>query len=127
VALLAFKASITNADQVAQLATWVSGTDPCTWGGTIGCKGDGTITDIKLSSTSPQMIGQISGSLATPALQTLVNIDLSGNALSGSIPDAFAGNNALPNLVILNLSNNQLSGGPGNLGANSECHQSSFC
>lgn len=113
-ALLTFKNGITNADAIDSLASWQSGTDPCTWSG-VGCN-DGNIVSILLKGKG--MEGTISSSLATAPLATLESIDLSENKLGESIPGSFDGRDALPKLVTLSLHGNSLLGGPPTFGRN---------
>ena len=113
-ALLSFKSTISNADNIEELSSWQSGTNPCTWEG-IECR-NGNVQSIVLSGLGLE--GRISPSLTDPSLSGLDLIDLSNNKLSEAIPNSFNEMNALPNLRSLDLSKNNLVGGPPRFGLN---------
>ncbi|KAL6888499.1 hypothetical protein ACP4OV_009525 [Aristida adscensionis] len=82
--------------------SWQNGTDCCIWEG-IGCRADGTVTDISL--TSKGLEGHISASLGE--LTGLLRLNLSHNMLSGGLPMELMPSNSL---VVLDVSFNRLNG-----------------
>ena len=108
-ALLSFKDSLSNGGTI--LSSWQEGTNECqTWQG-VGCSNN-VVTSLSLIGVGLQ--GQISAELAN--LAGLQKIDLSNNALSGSIPNSFNYPDALPVLAELKVAGNQLNGGPADWG-----------
>lgn len=135
-ALLAFKRASVAADQAGRLASWAepnstSGSaSPCEWAG-VSCVG-GHVRALDLSGMS--LVGRLhlDELLALPALWSvllggnafhgdlthrapprcaLVDVDLSSNALNGTLPRAFLA--SCSSLRLLNLSGNTFTGGGG--------------
>lgn len=112
-ALLIFKSKISNANDIPAFNSWVAGGNPCTFEG-VGCDGGGVIRNLSL--TQKGMAGSLSDALTYGALSSFQFIDLGGNQLGGIIPDAYNGQDVLPELQYLSLTSNQLTGGPTGLG-----------
>ncbi|KAF8766050.1 hypothetical protein HU200_007896 [Digitaria exilis] len=135
-ALLAFKRASVTADPRGALAGWRNDTagSPCAWAG-VSCSDDGHLRELNLSGMS--LVGRLhlDALLSLPMLHsldlrgnafhgnlshrhssrrtappcTLMDVDLSSNALKGTLPWAFLA--SCRNLVSLNLSRNTLTGG----------------
>ncbi|XP_027150439.1 probable leucine-rich repeat receptor-like protein kinase At1g35710 [Coffea eugenioides] len=102
-ALLTWKSSLDNHSQ-SQLSSWSSSANPCSnWVG-IRCNKAGRISGINITSSG---IRGTLGHLNFSSLPHLTTIDLSQNALYGTIPSNI-GN--LSRLVLLNLESNNFSG-----------------
>ncbi|KAG2683178.1 hypothetical protein I3760_10G020800 [Carya illinoinensis] len=111
-ALLKWKNTLSNQTQ-SRLRSWTSlptaspnsncSTDPCTWFG-ISCNPAGSVVRMKLTSFGLQ--GTLNG-FSFLSFPNLVYLDLSVNALFGSIPRQISD---LSKLIYLNLSVNLLSG-----------------
>ncbi|XP_077250845.1 uncharacterized protein LOC143890157 [Tasmannia lanceolata] len=103
-ALLGWKASLLNQ---APLNSWslhnATNKSPCNWRG-IACNHEGSVTQINLTAVGLQ--GKLYN-FKFSSFPKLANLDLSNNALFGTIPSAI-GN--LTNLVTLYLYRNNLSG-----------------
>jgi hypothetical protein len=116
-ALLTFKQDISNAAEIAEFDSWQTGSDPCgspAWSG-VTCE-NGRVIQLALPNLGLE--GPIPAALSRFALrETIRVIDLSGNKLSGPIPNAFVASGlGFPNLQILRLFDNQITGGPPGLG-----------
>ncbi|CAO2187842.1 unnamed protein product [Urochloa humidicola] len=132
-ALLAFKRASVAADPRGALAGWRNDTSgaPCAWAG-LSCGDDGHIRKLNLSGMPLAGRLHLGALLALPVLRnldlrgnafhgnlshrhassppcTLVDVDLSSNALKGTLPRAFLA--SCSNLQSLNLSRNALNGG----------------
>ncbi|CAL5002727.1 unnamed protein product [Urochloa decumbens] len=135
-ALLAFKRASVAADPRGALAGWRNDTSgaPCAWAG-VSCGDDGHLRELNLSGMSLAGRLHLGALLALPVLQSLdlrgnafhgnlsrrassrrvtppcalVDVDLSSNALKGTLPRAFLA--SCSNLQSLNMSRNALTGG----------------
>ncbi|KAG2443528.1 hypothetical protein HXX76_001880 [Chlamydomonas incerta] len=86
-ALLQVKYELGNS---TALSTWddVLHSNPCTsWYG-VSCDGSGNVVDLSLPATSPRLAGPLPPSLVQ--VRTLRSVTLSGNALTGTLPDSYS-------------------------------------
>ncbi|XP_037457065.1 LRR receptor-like serine/threonine-protein kinase [Triticum dicoccoides] len=102
-ALLAWKATLRNG--VGALADWkAADASPCRWTG-VTCNADGGITELSLQFVD--LLGGVPANLAGAVGGTLTRLVLTGTNLTGPIPPELG---ALPVLAHLDLSNNALTG-----------------
>ncbi|KAE8768821.1 putative LRR receptor-like serine/threonine-protein kinase [Hordeum vulgare] len=102
-ALLAWKATLRNG--VGALADWKAGdASPCRWTG-VACNADGGVTELSLEFVD--LLGGVPANLAGVIGGTLTRLVLTGTNLTGPIPPELG---ALPALAHLDLSNNALTG-----------------
>ncbi|KAL6854577.1 hypothetical protein ACP4OV_019139 [Aristida adscensionis] len=103
VLLLSFKNSLA-ADPLGSLAGWgYADATPCAWNGVL-CSPDSRVISVVLPNT--QLVGPVAGELGL--IEHLRHLDLSGNALNGTLPaDLFRA----PELRVLSLAGNGVTGG----------------
>ncbi|KAF6982911.1 hypothetical protein CFC21_001236 [Triticum aestivum] len=102
-ALLAWKATLRNG--VGALADWkAADASPCRWTG-VACNADGGVTELRLEFVD--LLGGVPANLAGAVGATLTRLVLTGTNLTGPIPPELG---ALPALAHLDLSNNALTG-----------------
>ncbi|KAK3132539.1 hypothetical protein QOZ80_6AG0524100 [Eleusine coracana subsp. coracana] len=101
--LLSFKLSL-GGDPLGSLSDWAPYTDatPCSWNGIV-CDSDSRVVSVVLPNA--QLVGPVARELGF--VECLRHLDLSGNALNGSVPgDLFRA----PELRVLSLAGNGLTG-----------------
>uniref|UniRef100_A0A0D3G3R0 Protein kinase domain-containing protein n=1 Tax=Oryza barthii TaxID=65489 RepID=A0A0D3G3R0_9ORYZ len=102
-ALLAWKATLRGGG--GALADWKAGdASPCRWTG-VTCNADGGVTELSLEFVD--LFGGVPGNLAAAVGRTLTRLVLTGANLTGPIPPELG---ELPALAHLDLSNNALTG-----------------
>ncbi|TVU10734.1 hypothetical protein EJB05_44280, partial [Eragrostis curvula] len=101
--LLSFKLSLA-ADPLGSLSGWgYTDATPCAWNGIV-CSSDERVVSVVLPNA--QLVGPVAGELGF--IEHLRHLDLSGNALNGSIPLDLL---RAPELRVLSLAGNGLTGG----------------
>ncbi|KAM0823232.1 hypothetical protein ACQ4PT_071006 [Festuca glaucescens] len=102
-ALLAWKTTLRNGP--GALADWKAGdASPCRWTG-VACNAGGGVTELSLQFVD--LLGGVPANLAGAVGGTLTRLVLTGTNLTGPIPPELG---ALPALAHLDLSNNALTG-----------------
>ncbi|KAL6638882.1 hypothetical protein ACP70R_023518 [Stipagrostis hirtigluma subsp. patula] len=103
VLLLSFKLSLA-ADPLGSLAGWgYADATPCAWNGVV-CSPDSRVVSVVLPDA--QLVGPVAGQLGL--IEHLRHLDLSGNALNGTIPAELL---RAPELRVLSLAGNGITGG----------------
>nr|CAB3452921.1 unnamed protein product [Digitaria exilis] len=101
--LLSFKLSLA-ADPLGSLSGWgYADTTPCAWNGIL-CSPDSRVVSVVLPNA--QLVGPVAKELGS--IEHLRHLDLSGNALNGSIPPELL---RAPELRVLSLAGNGITGG----------------
>ncbi|WVZ53013.1 hypothetical protein U9M48_004006 [Paspalum notatum var. saurae] len=101
--LLSFKLSLA-ADPLSSLSGWGYGdATPCAWNGVV-CSPDSRVVSVVLPNA--QLVGPIARELGL--IEHLRHLDLSGNALNGTIPPELL---RAPELRVLSLAGNGITGG----------------
>ncbi|CAL5080321.1 unnamed protein product [Urochloa decumbens] len=105
VLLLSFKLSLA-ADPLGSLSGWgYSDATPCAWNGVV-CSAEPDSRVVSVVLPNAQLVGPLAKELGL--IEHLRHIDLSGNALNGSIPPELL---RAPELRVLSLAGNGLTGG----------------
>ncbi|KAJ1288409.1 hypothetical protein BS78_02G087500 [Paspalum vaginatum] len=101
--LLSFKLSLA-ADPLRSLSGWgYADATPCAWNGVV-CSPDSRVVGVVLPNA--QLVGPVAGELGL--IEHLGHLDLSGNALNGTIPPELL---RAPELRVLSLAGNGITGG----------------
>ncbi|CAL5090432.1 unnamed protein product [Urochloa decumbens] len=105
VLLLSFKLSLA-ADPLGSLSGWgYSDATPCAWNGVV-CSAEPDSRVVSVVLPNAQLVGPLAKELGL--IEHLRHLDLSGNALNGSIPPELL---RAPELRVLSLAGNGLTGG----------------